>query len=105
MIDATTIDDLKARHGDVLTLLTSGRGDEVIVRNPKPAECERWRAQVGDPQKRHLATPALFKSIVVYPEGEALAALLARQPLLPEEFAEAVVELAGLTGEATAKKL
>jgi hypothetical protein len=103
VIDAATIEDLKSQHGDI-HLLTS-RDHEVIVRVPKEVEYKRFRAQSNDPNKRDIATEALVKAVVVWPEADAFTAMLKAHPALCEEFAEPVLELVGLVGEAIAKKL
>jgi hypothetical protein len=103
MIDEDTIRDLKAKHGE-LHMLTSGDA-VVIVRKPTRKEYERFRANSSDPNKRDIAVASLVTTVLVHPDRAAFDKMLDAAPGLCEEFAEPVLELVGLTGQAQSAKL
>jgi hypothetical protein len=103
MIDADTIEKLKAEHGEIHLLRASGV--EVVVKAPGRAQWKRFRAYVADERRRPDAVETLLRDCVVHPDAAALDAILEKRPGLAETFGNQVVELAGASGEAEKKAL
>lgn len=100
------IQRIKAAHpGEELTLLVSGQGDEVIVRNPGPGLYKKFRAASADLKRRDTAIEDLCRAVVVHPLREGFEAMLVKRPGLCEEFSEQLLELVGITTKARAEKL
>jgi hypothetical protein len=92
MIDDSTIQVAKTRHGEVVHL--EGAGEEILVRRPTRADWMRFR-KLGMGPKRHLAAERLLRDCCVHPALDALDALLERRPAAAESFVERLLELAG----------
>ncbi len=100
-MDASKLDDLRAKHGDVAVL--SAEGYEVAVKRPGRAEYGKWRKRSGDPATRPEATEVLFRDCCVDPEPAAVGAMLDKRPALGDVFGAECLKLAGLSAEADAK--
>jgi hypothetical protein len=90
-IDPQTIEALKAKHGDTLTLLEA-EGVEIVV---KPID-EETRATAGED---------LLYGVLVHPTREELQIAVRGRPFLLEHFAGEVVKNAGALAEVRSKKL
>lgn len=79
--------------------LTEASGHFFVFRRPNRGEYARFKAEAKD---------ASFNSILVdtlvHPSREDFAKLCDRYPAIEDELGPVVLELAGLTGEALAKK-
>jgi hypothetical protein len=102
-IDPKVIDTLKAEHSQVYLLAACD--EQVIVRQPTKGEFERFAAAVADEARRAKASRLLFLDCVVYPDREAVDAMLARLPGLAITFGGECAELAGVTRDVERKKL
>lgn len=106
MLDEKLVMDLKGKHGNDLVAVQCHDGSHLIFRKPKRQEYDRWfdrRAENGSVAARELA-----QSTLVYPERDGMMAVLDAQPALlmcKNGILDAVTELAGLGGDAVAKKL
>jgi len=101
--DDSTIQRLKAEHGEVY-LVESG-GVAVVVRPPRSPEYKRFRSLVMDEKRRPDALERLTRDCVVWPDPEELDALLERRPALAEVVGGKLLELAGAAEEVEIKKL
>jgi len=100
------IQKLKAAYpSEELTLLVSGTGDEIVVKNPGPGLYKKFRQASADTKRRDTAIEDLCRAVVVHPSREGFEALLVKKPGLCEEFSEQLLELVGITTKARAEKL
>lgn len=84
--------------------LVSGDGAvQLIARSPSDAEFTRFMTR-GEKGSKFDAIKGLFFDVVVYPAPDALSAIMRKKPGLFMEFAEPIMELAGVTGQAQAVK-
>lgn len=98
-------DELKLKHpAKDLHRLVSG-DFEIVVERPSRLEYKRFRAALADGNKREIAVENLLLAVLIYPERPTFNKLLDTFPALCEEFGDPVLELVGLTGQATAQKL
>lgn len=103
-IPQEALDQAKATHGEVFRL----DHDEasVLVRPPKRAEYRKFKATIlGNQAAAADALETLLREVVVYPAPEAFDAMLDRWPGLSETFGQKVLEIAGVSEQATLKKL
>jgi len=103
-IDLEAIDVLEVEHGDsnvsvVGVPFTPGLVARVAVRTPTTHETKRYQdrirprgseAKVGD---SIAATSEIGKACVIYPKGDAFAALIDARPGLPTQLGMAALEL------------
>jgi hypothetical protein len=111
MIDETTIQGLKEKHGSALSTVEGPKGT-LVFRKPTRAEYDRWfdknHASKNDASKN---ARELVKACIVYPStgpsGEEAvdSALEAKPALLMAEFLSAVTGLCGLDEDFEVKKL
>lgn len=104
MITNETIAKLKAEHGDDLHLL-EGAGHEIVVRVPSRAEWKRFRAQQADAAKNVDARETLLRGCIVHPAAADVAAIFEKRPGLVDTFGVELQTIAGVTAEATSRKL
>lgn len=103
-LDQATIDALKAKHGEGLTLLEAG--DITIVVKPVGLGPYRiFKKKAADDATRATAGEGLLFDVLVYPERAQLMAQIEGQPFLLEHFAGEVVKTAGAMAEVRSKKL
>lgn len=81
--------------------------DEVLVRPPSRQE---WRIYQNhrhdaDVVKRSMAPDVLVETCVIHPSREDLGKMLEAHPGLVETWAGDLVEIAGVTGQKTRKKV
>lgn len=103
MLDPKTIEDLKAKHGE-LRKITVG-GEVFAMRGPSRAEWRRFEEARVDETKRGAARENLVRHCVVYPDAAGLEAILDRKPALLIVLTEKASELAGLVGKVEDEKL
>jgi len=103
MLEETQLESLKERHGEIF-LVEILEGETLAFRRPSRAEYKRFKAQALDDHKRIEADEQLVRSVVVYPEGAELEALLDRKPALATSLAGEVLEVAGAVQGLQVKK-
>lgn len=80
--------------------MTEASGHFFVFRRPNRGEYARFKADAKD----NGGVNALLIDTIVHPSREDFARLCDRYPALEDELALLVIDLAGLTGEALAKK-
>jgi hypothetical protein len=104
LVDLEAVDALECEHGDASVAVirvpfSPGRVTCAVVRVPKPVEVRRYQDRVrprgsdnalGDTAK---AASELGMACVVYPQGEALDALVEALPGLPTQFGVEALQL------------
>jgi hypothetical protein len=103
-IDEKLIEDLKAKHGEVVHLVDQETGTEVVVRKPPRAAYKRFRSMAFDPKKQADAAESLMVDCIVHPSRDEWNTLLEQYPALAETFAPEVLKLAGASQSVDAKK-
>lgn len=103
MLDAKTIDKLKAEHGEIYAVETAGV--TIVVRPPSRAAFRRFADRAADSNGRYLAMETLLRDCVVWPTLPELDALLERKPGIAAPIAERLVQLAGAAQEADFRPL
>lgn len=103
-IDQSIIERLKGQHGRELHVIEC-EGREVIVKPVSRAAYSIFKEMAVDPDRKAKAGDELFYSVCVYPEGEQLEKMIDERPFLLTHFSGKVIELAGASEKATAKKL
>ena len=98
------LDRLRAEHGDDLHLFEAA-GVAVVVRPPLKAEYRRFRAKSSEERTRPDALEELARGCVLHPGRAEFEKILERKPGLADVFGAKLLELAGIVGEADAKKL
>lgn len=78
---------------------------DVVVKRPDRPSYKRFKSMMSDPQKRVDALEQLMRDCLVHPTRQEFDAMLDKRPALGDLFGARVLELAGLTAEAEAKKL
>lgn len=91
-IDQKTIDELKEKHGDKLSLVAG-----VVFRKPKRGEWDRYTDKLlADKNQMSRAARELAASCVVWPNQETMNAALEDRPaLLLNQFLSCLTEMAG----------
>ena len=104
-IDDAKVQALKEKYGPRLSKLEFE--DAVIVlRKPSRDEYQRFRADVSDEKKRAAAAGKLVKCLVVHPpEWSEVEAIFDEYPALEDQAANAALQMAGATKEASVGKL
>lgn len=104
MMNDDQIQEIKAKYPDVeLVLVETVKGDAVF-RCPTAGEYRRFMDQVGE-KKTAGALESLVKNTCVHPDAVTFSGWCASKPGIPAECANHITTLAGVTGEAVAKKL
>ena len=103
-MEENTIAELKAAHGDDLTLLAAD-DFEVVVKRPSRTQFARFRASILEPASRAQAGANLLRDVVVYPPWPEFMKIVERFPALEDEFMGQVVELTKTQERVSAKKL
>lgn len=104
MLDDAKIADLKAKHPELIGVQAAS-GDTLVFRKPKRLEYDQW---FDARDKGSQAALGLAQQCLVYPERAELLAALDAQPALlmcRGGILDAITDLAGADGGATAKKL
>jgi hypothetical protein len=91
-IEQKTIDELKAKHGELHQL--SSPNFTVIVRKPDRQVWRKFCDAIVDERRRVDAVERLFLDCVVYPESAAVNAMLDSKPALAQQFGSEVADLA-----------
>lgn len=91
-IDQKTIDELKEKHGEKLSMIAG-----VVYRKPKRGEWDRYTDKLlADKSQMSRAARELAASCVVWPNQEAMNACLEDRPaLLLNQILGALTEMAG----------
>jgi hypothetical protein len=98
MIDKTTLEELKAKHGEVLCLKA---GDsEAVFRRISRVLYKKFTKLISDPAKRDEALDQLARDCLIHPEKVAFEEMLAAKPFHAMRFAEALLKDAGAEDEA-----
>lgn len=101
-IDETTIQALKAKHGEV-HLLTAKTGEQVVLRVPTDSE---WGSFLDLREKNGArALKALTISVAVYPDAMEVLRMIDARPGIQNIFGARAMEIAGMAEEAEIKKL
>lgn len=97
------LEDLKAKHGEIVEVEDSGRVFVVAkAANPR-ATLQRFTSLAGTDAKKLEAFESLAKAAVVHPEKDTLKRVLDDEPGLVFTLGEKAGELLGLR-QASAKK-
>lgn len=102
--DQATIDALKTKHGDDLTLLEAAEV-AVVIKPVGLGPYRMFKKKANDPATVATAGESLFFDVLVYPSREELMKAIEGSPFLLEHFANEVVKSAGAMAEVRAKKL
>lgn len=94
-LDDSTLNELKAKHGELFELRAEKTGETVVVKRAPAPLWKRFRAQMTDPGKRPFAPEQLLRDSIVHPAPEAVDAMLARMPGLVETFTGELMEING----------
>jgi hypothetical protein len=103
MLDEKTIEDLKAKHGEIHLLELESA--EVIVKVPDRDAWRRYRDMQRDEKRAAGAPERLLRDCCVFPDAAGLETLLAGRPGLVESFALKCQEIAGLSDKVASRKL
>jgi len=105
-MDAATIEKTKAEHPNVEILhLTAKDGSEVLAKIPQKKEMDMFRDLASSDKTKSRSPERLLRACVLHPVQEELGMLLDRRPGLVESWVGKLLEAAGITEEAEAKKL
>ena len=104
-IDAATLADLKAKHGDIVHLKRAVDEEqfEAVFRYPTRVEYRKFKTEAGDEETKVTALETLVIACCVHPDGPAFSAMLDRRPGLIDSFGNGLARKAGL-GEAKVVK-
>ena len=102
-IDASVIEDLKAKHGEIYEF--DHEDVAVVVKRPGRPQWKRFRSLIADERRRPDALETLLRDCLVYPGQKELDAFLDRYPAVGESFGGKLAELAGLTEKIDPKAL
>ncbi len=100
---AELIAELEAKNGTVHVFLHNDLEQAVVVKQCDRATYKRFRMQTGDPAKRPAATENLVTSLIVWPAGDELQKQFDRFPALIDNWANEILEQAGLSGDVEKK--
>lgn len=100
-ISKEKLEELELKHSEVKVVSTV-LGD-VALRGPTRGEYKLFRKAYHDDKKKPDATESMVRQCVVFPDSTEFAAMLDKKPGIADKCVEAVLELAGLTGEADSK--
>lgn len=89
-IDQKTLEELKAKHGEVHVLSAENAGIQVACRRVDRATYKRLKAELADVAKRATAFENLFLACVVFPDREAADRMLDELPALGDSFGTAL---------------
>ena len=95
---------LVTEHGEDGFRVCESGGRTYVVRRPTRGEYKLFRRALGGERTKDGAAEQLVMDCIVEPSRDEFLTLLEKRPALCEELAEAVLCLAGLTGEAGAGK-
>ena len=104
------VEALRVTHGRVAHVKSSTTNDdgspewEVVLRKPKRIEYKAYRSMRHDDSRRADAQEELVRRLMVVPSGEDIDELIEEWPGIPEGCSEALMKLAGLAGQESAKK-
>jgi hypothetical protein len=91
-IEQKIIDELKAKHGELVILSTASY--EVVVKAPNRQVWRKFVSKVADEKSRADAVEVLFLDCVVYPDAPVINAMLDAKPALAQQFGSEVADLA-----------
>lgn len=103
-IDPQTIEALKAKHGDGLSLLDC-EGVEIVTKPIDLGSYRIFKKKAANEETRATAGEDLLYGVLVHPTREELQAAVRGRPFLLEHFANEVVREAGALAEVRSKKL
>jgi len=95
--------ELRAQHGPTVEELFAHE-QHVYAKRPDRGAYKKFRAKSVNENTRADALEQLTRECIVHPTGADLMALFDAYPALADVFGAKVLESAGLTGEAEAKK-
>ena len=76
---------------------------EIVLRKPTRIEYKHFRSQCHNDARIADAQEEMVRKLMVYPEGDAISNLLEDWPGIPEACGEALRDLAGMSGQESAK--
>ena len=99
--------DIKEKHGknDVQLMMVKTELGDAVFRTPTPADFDRFAAAKDGPGGMFKAFSLLARATVVYPSKDEFSDWVTKRPGLPANCGSTLLELAGITGQAEAKKL
>lgn len=103
-LDQATIEHLKAKHGDDLTLIEA-EGVSIVTKPVGIGPYRIFRKKAADDATRATAEEGLFFDVLVYPERQQLMAQIEGKPFLLVHFTSEVIKTAGAMAEVRSKKL
>ncbi len=103
MLTAEQLKELETNHKRVKRVVGKNGAWECVFRKPDRAEYKRFKSMANNPALLPDAQEALARATVVYPSREAFDALLEDYPGIPEAAADALLELAGVSVDESAK--
>lgn len=101
-IDEATLQELEAKHGEVLHLRIGKY--EAVFRGPDRDTWRRYMTEIGDERTKAYAPDALVSACCVWPEKARFQQMLAAKPALAASFAGPLQEFAGLGRAEVVKK-
>lgn len=109
-IPEKTLEELKAKHGDDVFVLTSpeSEGDlqvQVAFKRPTRGIYRKYKAESVDEKKKTIAIENLAMACLIHPTPEEFDALLDRMPALADSFGLSLMDKVGGAGVADVKKI
>lgn|ERR1700744_105117 len=96
------ISALEKEHGEIVVVKT--KCGPCAFRVPRRAEYNRYKATLFKEATRSIAPEMLVTMTVVYPSAKDFESYINKAPGIVETCTPAVLELAGVDGEAEVKK-
>jgi hypothetical protein len=98
------IEAIRAKNPGARMKLVGTQHGDFVFRAPSAPEYRRFQDSIAD-KKASQAIEFLARACVVHPSREEFASLLEQYPGIPADCTEALVALAGTTGQAEVKDL
>ncbi len=104
MIDPEIVEELKAKHGTDIHLL-SHDGVEVVAKRPGKAQYRRFRHLGIGERTKEDAAETFVRDCVVYPDQPGLSSEFEKRPGLIDTFCGKLLDLAGTAKDCEAVPL
>lgn len=104
-IDPKLLEELKAKHGNVVVLTADEACVQVACKRPDRATYKRFKVEIGDANKKTSALENLCLTCLVHPSREEFERLLDEMPALGDTFGAALWDKVVGAEDASAKKV
>lgn len=98
------VEEMRTKHGEIRIVKAKDEKYVVIVKKITRDQYKYFRSMVADAKKKPDAGEWLFRKACVYPDFDAIEAMLADKPALADIFAGDALEMIGGTDELLVKK-